>query len=105
MKYLLNVTFHAGSDEPSDTDRGLYLITFDNPITSEEIVNVFRKVNKLLDPYEQDEELPISYDDGLNIDTLMEGVALYTKAKVETLNDGYGKIESIDDVYTLEQWQ
>lgn len=59
-----------------------------------------------MDPYkEETDDLPISYNSGLNIDTLMEGVEIYTKAKVEPLDNKHGKIEHIDDVYCLEQWQ
>lgn len=36
-RYLLNVTFYAGSDIAEDTDRGLYLISLDKPVTYEEI--------------------------------------------------------------------
>lgn len=106
IRYLLNVTFYAGSDDAEDIDRGLYLISLDKPVTYEEISEIFRTVNKLLDPYkEETDDFPISYNCGLNIDTLMEGIEIYTKAKVEPLANEYGKVEYIDDVYFLEQWQ
>lgn len=106
VKYLLNITFYAGSDDAEDIDRGLYLIAFDNPVTFEEITEMFQKVNKLLDVFDGNcNNFPLSYEAGINIDTLMEGIAIYSNAKVETVEHGYGKIESIDGVYFLEQWQ
>lgn len=106
IRYLLNITFYAGSDDAEDIDRGLYLIAFDNPVTFEEITEMFQKVNKLLDVFDgKCNNFPLSYETGINIDTLMEGVAIYSNAKVETIEHGYGKIESIDGVYFLEQWQ
>lgn len=105
-KYLLNVTFYAGSDDPEDIDRGMYLIFLDRPVTFEEIGKIFQKVNKLLDPYKEDSEnFPISYANGLNVDTLMEGIEIYTNGKVEPLDNEYGSIEICDGVYFLEQWQ
>jgi hypothetical protein len=80
--YLLNVIFCAGSDDPEDVDRGIYLLTVEKNISEEEMTEIFKKVNSLLDEFNDDDEaadFPVSYEDGLNIDTLMEGIEIYTK--------------------------
>lgn len=105
--YLLDVTFCAGSDEPEDTDKGLYLLTTDNYYSADEMKQMFSKVNSLLDPLaESDEtqEFEISYDDGLNIQTLMAGVEEYSGGKVEKLVSNIGRLD-ITDFYVIEPWQ
>jgi hypothetical protein len=44
-RYLLNVTFHAGSDDPEDTDTGLYLFETNENISKEKSVDIVTKVN------------------------------------------------------------
>lgn len=107
-KYLLNVTFYAGSNDEEDTDRDLFLLCVDKEITEIEIKNVFKEVNRLLDPFDQEigeVEFSISYDQGLNINTLMEGVGLYTKGTVIEVYSNSGSIEKVDNYYVIEQWQ
>lgn len=105
-KYLLNVTFCAGSDAPEDTDRDLFILTVDKEISEKEMTHIFGVVNSLLDPYRDDEEeFALSYEDGININTLMEGVELYTKGRVKEVYSNCGAIIDIDNYYVIEQWQ
>ena len=105
-RYLLYVTFCAGSDDKEDTDRDLYLLTVDKEYTEKEMIETFRKVNCLLDPYtEEEKDFPISYEQGININTLMEGICIYTKGKVEEIYSNCGQIEKVDNCYVIEQWQ
>lgn len=104
-KYLLNVTFCAGSDAPEDVDKGLYLFITDNKISKERMTKIFRETNKLLDCFNYEEkDFPISYEHGLNIDTLMMGIKLYTKCEVVRLHDNYGNLDYVDNYYEIEQW-
>ena len=103
-KYLLNVTFYAGSDDTEDTDKGCFLLSADKEITENEMTTIFRKVNELLDTFNEESSFPISYDLGLNINTLMKGVEIYTKGKIEVLCNNCGNIK-IDNYYIIEQWQ
>ena len=107
-KYLLNVTFYAGSNDEEDTDKGLFLLCIDKEITETEIKNIFKETNRLLDPFNQavgESDFSISYNQGLNINTLMEGVGLYTKGTVIEVYSNSGSIENVDNYYTIEQWQ
>ena len=107
-RYLLNVTFCAGSDNNEDTDRDLFLLCVDKEVTEMEMKDIFKKVNKLLDTFYQEfveVEFPISYEQGLNINTLMEGVKIYTEGKVEEVYSNCGQIEKVDNYYVIEQWQ
>ena len=103
-RYLLNVTFFAGSDEPQDTDRGMYILCVDREITEEKMQNIFTTVNRLLDVFAES-DFPISYNDGLNIYTLMDGVEIYTQGRVLAVDSNYGAFEEIDNYYVIEQWQ
>ena len=107
-KYLLNVTFYAGSDDKEDTDKDLFLLCVDKEITETEMKNIFKEVNRLLDPFHQEvgeSEFSISYEQGLNINTLMEGIRLYTKGTVIKVYSNSGTIEKVDNYYVIEQWQ
>ena len=106
-RYLLNVIFCAGSDNIEDVDKGLFLLDIDKDITQQQMKDIFRKVNKLLDcfDYETENEFPISYECGLNFNTLMEGIEIYTKGKVFKIHDNCGSLNRIDNYYEIEQWQ
>jgi hypothetical protein len=110
-KYLLNVTFYAGSNDEEDTDRDLFILCVDKEITETEMENIFEKVNELLNDYDvfevdaKGENFPISYGQGININTLMEGVGIYTKGKVIKVYGDCGQIEKVDNCYAIEQWQ
>lgn len=107
-KYLLNVTFYAGSNDEKDTDRGLFVLIVDKEYTEIEIKNIFEEVNRLLDTFNQEigeAEFSISYEQGSNINTLMEGIEIYTKGKVTEVYSNCGKIEMVDNYYVIEQWQ
>ena len=106
-RYLLNITFYAGSNADEDTDRGLYILSVNKNIEEEEIKNIFESVNKLLNIFDCDLEegqergFPLSYDDGIYIDTLMHGIEIYTNG---TIKKARGNIKA-DDCFTIEQWQ
>ena len=106
-KYLLNVTFYAGSDEPEDVDKGMYLLSVEHQISQHEMDKIFETVNNLLDSYNTEaNNFPIFYyDNGLNIDTLMEGVEIYTKGTVIRPLSDHGRIDNIDNYYVISQWQ
>lgn len=105
-RYLLNVTFCAGSDAPEDTDRDLFILTVDKEISENEMIKTFEMVNFLLSPYrDDDEKWELSYDEGLNINTLMKGIELYTKGILEEVYSGCGAMMYIDNYYVIEQWQ
>ena len=104
-RYLLNVTFYAGSDDPEDIDNDWFLLCVDKEITKNEMEKIFTEVNKLLDCFDDEEkDFPISYEDGLNVWTLIDGVEIYTKGKIERFKDECGTI-TIDNYYVIEQWQ
>ena len=44
-KYLLFVTFYAGSDAEWDMDKGLYLLAVDKQYSESEIKKMFEEVN------------------------------------------------------------
>ena len=102
-KYLLNVEFYAGSDDVEDVDNGLYILSSNEEIDKIIITEIFKDVNKLLDCY-YDNDFPLSYENGLNIDTLIEGVCIYTKCDIKELKNcdftGY-----INGYYEIKQWQ
>lgn len=103
--YLLNVTFYAGSNDPEDTDRELFVLSVEEEIAESEMRNIFEKVNSLLDTFNEDAIFPISYEQGLNINTLIEGVEIYTKGKAIELNSNCERLDVIDNYYVIEQWQ
>lgn len=105
-RYLLNVTFYAGSDDPEDTDRDMFVLNVDREISESEMIDIFETVNELLEDYDEEYDFPISYEDGgININTLMEGIELYTKGKIEEVYSNCKKIKNIDNCYVIEQWQ
>ena len=55
-RYLLNMTFRAGSDEPEDTDNAMYLIETYEDYSEEKLKKVIEKVNSLLDTFNDDKE-------------------------------------------------
>lgn len=105
-RYLLNVTFHAGSDSTEDTDRGMYLLQVSDEIDESKMREVFRKVNKLLKSHDIDHHtFPVSYEQGININTFMQGVKTFTKGRLVSLCSNHGALTAIDNYYEIEQWQ
>ena len=110
-RYLLNVTFYAGSSIEEDTDRGLFVLCVDKEFSAREMMDILQKVNELLNDYDEDEidargaNFPISYGMGLNIYTLMDGVEIYTKGEVRELCHNQGGVGGVDNYYVIEQWQ
>lgn len=104
---MLNVIFHAGSDSPFDTDKGLYILEIEKEISYSEMQKIFTETNRLCDTFSDDEDainFPISYEEGLNISTLMNGIEIYTKGTIKKIENMSGRFE-ISDVYEIEQWQ
>lgn len=105
-KYLLNVTFHTDSDAPEDTDRGLYILLVSCKISDSKMRELFKKVNKLLNNSDSiTNNFPLSYEQGINIGTLMKGVEIYTKGRVKLLKNNMGSVPIVDNYYEIEQWQ
>ena len=112
MKYLLNMTFYAGSDDPEDTDNDLYLLETNTEMSYEEIVQVISKANRECSSIKEDDELN-NYEFfglnnyeifGLNLDTLMKSVQNYIPgSKVQLILSNYGYISDIDNYYAIEQ--
>jgi hypothetical protein len=106
MKYLLDVKFYAGSDEQSDVDRGLYLLSVEKRLSGSQMREIFKKVNSLCDPFSDKRADFPTYDEGLNIETLMEGVETYlTGSKVTKLEADYSELPRLDSYYIIDQWQ
>lgn len=112
MKYLLNVTFYAGSNDIEDTDKGLYLLNIHDSkatiISEATMLSIFKEVNRLCNIYSDDEEVsnfPVSYEDGLNITTLMKGIAAYTNGLITELTNAYIDNPEHLPYYYIEQWQ
>lgn len=105
--YIVNLTFHAGSDSPEDTDNGLYLLQTTKPMTEQMLKQDFMKTNALLDTFrEEDEEsLSITYDVGLNIDTLVIGYMELTNNIMSKISDKLQYPLLINNYFTIEQWQ
>ena len=102
-KYIINLTFFAGSDDPVDTDRNIYVLESSKELSQSEIYSIFREANencnRSLYEDERDIEFP-SYEEGNNIDTLVKGVSV--------LIEDYAKIYPFNEiaaVIDIEQWQ
>lgn len=109
--YMLNVKFCAGSDEPCDVDTGLYILSTSKEYSHEEMEALFATVNRLLSPYEEGSNFPLSYDDGLNLSTLIDGIQEYlgsegkiTMIQQASFQNNYCEIP-VSRYYFIEQWQ
>lgn len=106
-RYLVNLTFFAGSNDIEDTDKETYLfeIKTDKDISGTAFADIFNKVNDMLN--DEDNMLGISYLKGVNIDTLIIGMEIYFEgdAKITRVTNDFVKIDNIDNVYYIEQWQ
>lgn len=107
-KYLLFLTFYAGSDAEWDMDKGLYLLVVDKQYSESEIKKMLEEVNSLLAVSDEMDEVvafPISYkNDGANIDTLVSGVERYTNGCARLVESNFGAMD-IDNIFMLQQWQ
>ena len=105
-QYLLGVAFCTGNGDVEDTDEGLFLLCVDKEFSENEMKEVFRAVNGLLNCFNEDDEesFPILYGQGLNIDTFMEGVSLYTGGEVKAICNNAGALR-VDNYCIIEQWQ
>jgi hypothetical protein len=71
-----------------------------------DMIKTVKEVNGLLDPFNEETDFPVSYDEGINLDTLMKGLEVYTNEKVYKMvevdyNDGL----LLNGYYKIEQWQ
>ena len=98
--YIVNLTFYAGSNDEEDTDRGIYMIESKNPISKQELKDIIITANaRCNDWYDVETDFP-SYNSGININTLVDGIT-------ELIKD-YATIAPLSDsaiIYDIEQWQ
>lgn len=114
MTYLVNLTFHAGSDSSEDTDTGVYFFNCPAEMSYSDMTAAYEAVNESLNirDYEisdHTERTPISlkfsYDDGCNIDTLNRGVAEYLNINITRCQSNMGPLPNIADYYEIELYQ
>ena len=106
--YLVKVWFFAGSDEQEDVDTGLFLFKSKENISFEEMKEIFKEANRQLDTFMHElgeVVFPISYENGLNLDTLIEGVSILTDCEIVQLKNDFGPLENIQNYYEIVQWQ
>ena len=114
--YVVGLTFFAGSNAPSDIDRKTLMATitsmedFDEDKAKDAVKKKFRRANMLLSPYsdeEKDRDIGISYDDGLNADTLIEGMKVISDEETDDLTIELTEKVSgnISGAFDIEQWQ
>lgn len=102
--YLLKVTFCVGTAvHVKSIDTDLYKLTTHEPISAEKMTEIFETVNKLLNENDTNTKFPVSYDNGMNIDTLMEGIRVYTKGTISSMKHNHGEL-NFDNYYIIEQW-
>ena len=99
--YLTDLTFYAGDNDKENTDRGIYILKSSEFYTDFQMTKLIADINKKLNDYEKDDDGP-SYEDGINIDTLIDGIEYYTKIKVIPAECFQG---FIDCCYKLTIWQ
>lgn len=110
--YLVDLTFYAGSDDPENIDRGLYIITTEKPFTEDEMKKIIEKTNSMLADFSENDFLndntypdnfPMGYYEGLNIHTLIDG--LRCQSNIIAITHADDTEHSVNDVYKIEQWQ
>ena len=112
MKYLINLTFYAGSNDPEDTDNGCFILVTDEPMSNTDIKKQFKLVDSILyDRFVDDEptapnadKVTGSYEDGINIDTLVNAFEEYTGFSIQMVHPGIFPT-MIDGYYEIVQWQ
>lgn len=108
--YMLNVTFHDGTDLPEDTDRKVCLLSTSKQYDFEYIDELFKEVNKKLNNSGFNYDLGFSYEEnGVNILTLLGGVLNKIhksdrNATIDFLDNDCGGLV-IDNYYVIEQWR
>lgn len=115
MAYLLNITFYAGSSAEEDTDRGLFLMTTNETYSETQIQQIFDKVNSMLNISDEDmaedtslqRDISLSYfsDHGVNLHTLIQGVAEYLNINFIELSSNCGTIPSVSNYFKIVQGQ
>ena len=110
--YLVDLTFCAGRNEQQVVNNKLVIVSSKKQITADEMREKFNETNKLLDPFNEDDNFPFTYDDGLNIDMLLKGFEQHTRLKVTCLEQAsiditlHGFIlNKINKKVIVKQWQ
>lgn len=110
--YLVDLKFCAGSNEQQDVNNKLVIVSSKKQITADEMREKFNETNKLLDPFNEDDNFPFTYDDGFNIDTLLKGFEQHTELNVTCLEPAsidvtlHGFIlDKINEKFIVKQWQ
>jgi hypothetical protein len=114
--FIVNFTFCAGSDDPEDTDRETFVCHIDAPTMlnakegRKKIAILSERANAALDPYlDEDEqktsELDFTYEEGINVYTLVKGMNVLGKNEGISLEDAHEFVGNIAGVFDIEQWQ
>lgn len=98
--YVVDLTFYAGSIREEDTDRKIVVFEINGQHSENDFRALFAQANKRLQDNEGNSDFP-TYEDGLNIDTLIEGFCILANAQVIETNNAH----FIDGIYSVEQWQ
>lgn len=81
------------------------MLSSNKPLTFNDVQNIFVETNFLIVNDEERPDFPLSYEDGININTLMNGVAIHTGFEVIKVENNHRDIGNISNVYVIEQWQ
>ncbi len=91
FNYWVNIIFRTSSNS-KDTNHKSYIISTNKELTKNDFVETFEIVNRLLscDDGDRDDSFsfPVSYNEGVNIDTLLKGFAKYTEYGVIECKSG-----------------
>ena len=97
--YLLVVKFHT---EDGDLDEGIYVMKAHYGYKKRDIVAAFNRSNSLLNA--EDSEGNSRYSElGLNIDTLIEDVSIYTRSSIGKVDESFSG--NVDGLFFIDQEQ
>ena len=118
-RYLIDLTFYAGSDTPCDIDHDIFVLESEEKLTKEKVIKLFKEANYICGRfmYEDEDEKEISqnaplydktkeyasYEEGINIDTLIATFKTYKGYKIKNY-DKNNKI-TIAKTFDIEQLQ
>ena len=108
--YLVYLTFYAGSNDPEDTDRDIFLLETEETTSKKDLEKIIKEANRLCNIDYDDPELPEdfpSYEDAVNIYTLVEAIKALKNVRMTSVFDFKGVVKGkiIEDCYEIEQWQ
>ena len=120
-RYLIDLTFYAGSDAPCDTDRDVFILESEEKLTKEKVSELFKEANYICGRfmYKNEDEKEIlknaplydktkeyaSYEEGINIGTLIDTFEIYTGYKLKYIDSYKNEIPEITKIYKIEQWE